>query len=52
MQEKKKKLLKQFKAAVEDLLDNYDKYTDEEKAYDPHFDLQLKARAEKYAEEE
>ena len=32
MQEKKKKLLKQFKAAVEDLLDNYDKYTDEEKA--------------------
>ena len=32
MQEKKKKLLKQFKEAVEDLLDNYDKYTDEEKA--------------------
>ena len=32
MQEKKKKLLKQFKAAVEDLLDNYDKYTDGEKA--------------------
>ena len=32
MQEKKKELLKKFKVLVEDLLDNYDKYTDEEKA--------------------
>ena len=32
MQEKKKELLKNFKLVVEDLLDNYDKYTDEEKA--------------------
>ena len=28
----KKELLKQFKAVVEDLMDNYEKYTDEEKA--------------------
>ena len=32
MQEKKKELLKKFKVLIEDLLDNYDKYTDEEKA--------------------
>ena len=32
MQEKKKELLKKFKALAEDLLDNYDKYTEEEKA--------------------
>lgn len=32
MQEQKKELLKKFKLVVEDLLDNYDKYTDEEKA--------------------
>ena len=32
MQEQKKELLKKFKALVEDLLDNYDKYTEEEKA--------------------
>ena len=32
MQEKKKDLVKKFKVVVEDLLDNYDKYTDEEKA--------------------
>ena len=32
MQEKKKELLKKFKALVEDLLDNYDKYNAEEKA--------------------
>jgi Mg2+ and Co2+ transporter CorA len=32
MQEKKKELLKQFKAVIEDMLDNYEKYTDEEKA--------------------
>ena len=28
----KKELLKNFKAVVEDLMDNYEKYTDEEKA--------------------
>ena len=28
----KKELLKKFKALIDDLLDNYDKYTDEEKA--------------------
>ena len=32
MQEQKKELLKKFKALVEDLLDNYDKYNAEEKA--------------------
>ena len=28
----KKQLLKQFKAVIEDVMDNYEKYTDEEKA--------------------
>ena len=28
----KKELIKKFKVVIEDLLDNYDKYTDEEKA--------------------
>ena len=32
MQNQKKELLKQFKAVVEDMLDNYDEYTEEEKA--------------------
>ena len=32
MKNEKKELLKNFKVVVEDLLDNYDKYTDEEKA--------------------
>jgi hypothetical protein len=32
MQNEKKKLVKNFKALIEDLLDNYEKYTDEEKA--------------------
>ena len=32
MKNEKKELLKNFKVLVEDLLDNYDKYTDEEKA--------------------
>ena len=32
MKSEKKELLKNFKVVVEDLLDNYDKYTDEEKA--------------------
>ena len=32
MKKEKKELLKNFKAIIEDLLDNYDKYTDEEKA--------------------
>ena len=32
MKKEKKELLKKFKAVVEDLLDNYEKYTDEEKA--------------------
>ena len=31
MKKEKKELLKNFKAVVEDLLDNYEKYTDEEK---------------------
>ena len=32
MKTEKKELLKKFKVVVEDLLDNYEKYTDEEKA--------------------
>ena len=32
MKSEKKELIKNFKAVIEDLLDNYDKYTDEEKA--------------------
>ena len=32
MKKEKKELIKSFKAVIEDLLDNYEKYTDEEKA--------------------
>lgn len=32
MNKEKKELIKKFKAVIEDLLDNYEKYTDEEKA--------------------
>lgn len=32
MQKEKKELVKKFKVVIEDLLDNYEKYTDEEKA--------------------
>lgn len=32
MKTEKKELIKKFNAVVEDLLDNYDKYTDEERA--------------------
>ena len=32
MEKEKKELMKNFKAVVEDLLDHYEKYTDEEKA--------------------
>ena len=32
MKKEKKELIKKFKAVIEDLLDNYEKYTDEEKA--------------------
>ena len=32
MKNEKKELLKNFKVLVEDMLDNYEKYTDEEKA--------------------
>lgn len=32
MKNEKKELLKKFKVVVEDLLDNYEEYTDEEKA--------------------
>ena len=32
MKTEKKELMKNFKALVEDLMDNYEKYTDEEKA--------------------
>ncbi len=32
MKSEKKELIKNFKAVIEDLLDNYEKYTDEEKA--------------------
>jgi predicted methyltransferase len=32
MKNEKKELIKNFKVLIEDLLDNYDKYTDEEKA--------------------
>lgn len=32
MQSEKKKLVKSFKTLIEDLFDNYEKYTDDEKA--------------------
>lgn len=32
MQKEKKELVKKFKVVIEDLLDNYEQYTDEEKA--------------------
>ena len=32
MQNEKKEFIKKFNVAIEDLLDNYEKYTDEEKA--------------------
>ena len=32
MKNEKKELIKNFKIVIEDLLDNYDKYTDKEKA--------------------
>jgi predicted methyltransferase len=32
MKKEKKKLIKKFKVVVEDLMDNYEEYTDEEKA--------------------
>ena len=32
MKKEKKELAKQFKVVIEDLLDNYEQYTDEEKA--------------------
>ena len=32
MKNEKKELVKKFKAVIEDLLDNYEKYNDEEKA--------------------
>ena len=32
MKKEKKELIKNFKAVIEDLLDNYEQYTDEEKA--------------------
>ena len=32
MKKEKKELIKSFKAVIEDLLDNYEKYTDDEKA--------------------
>ena len=32
MKTEKKELMKNFKVVIEDLLDNYEKYTDEEKA--------------------
>ena len=32
MKSEKKELVKKYKAVIEDLLDNYEKYTDEEKA--------------------
>ena len=40
---KKKELIKKFKMVIEDLLDNYEKYTDEEKA-------QIKALFDKASE--
>ena len=42
MKSEKKELIKNFKVVVEDLLDNYEKYTDEEKAYDVHYELNWK----------
>ena len=32
MKKEKKELIKKFKAVIEDLMDNYEEYTDEEKA--------------------
>ena len=43
MKSEKKELIKNFKVVIEDLLDNYDKYTDEEKA-------QVKALFQKVAD--
>ena len=43
MKNEKKEIIKKFKVVVEDLLDNYDKYTDAEKA-------QVKELFEKAAE--
>ena len=43
MQKEKKELIKKFKVVIEDLLDNYEEYTDEEK-------LQIKGIFQKVAE--
>mgnify|MGYP003490385325 CR=1 FL=1 len=43
MQNEKKELLKKFKAIVDDLMDNYEEYTDEEK-------VQIKEIFQKVAE--
>ena len=43
MKNEKKELIKKFKSVVDDLMDNYEKYTDEEKA-------QIKALFQKVAE--
>ena len=43
MKKEKKQLMKKFKVVIEDLLDNYEKYTDEERA-------QIKAVFEKVVE--
>ena len=43
MKSEKKELIKKFKVVIEDLLDNYEKYTDEEK-------LQIKELFEKAAD--
>ena len=40
MKKEKKELIKKFKVVIEDLLDNYEEYTDEEKAFDVHYTLQ------------
>ena len=43
MEKEKKALIKNFKTVIEDLLDNYEKYTDEEK-------MQIKALFQKVSE--
>ena len=40
MKNEKKELLKNFKVLINDLMDHYEQYTDEEKAYDVHYTLQ------------
>ena len=48
MKKEKKELVKKFKVVIEDLLDNYDVYTDEEKAQLKGYLHALTERQEKF----